>query len=68
MKTNKESFSGYILVAFTCLFFMAAIQLSLGEVGWQIVGIQPIPEVVEVEIEMQEVEEVAILSSVVFYK
>ncbi len=47
MKTERSTYSVYLLVIFTCLLFVATIKLSMGEVGMQILGMEPIPELEE---------------------
>ncbi len=47
MKMKRSTYSVYLLVIFTCLLFVATIKLSMGDVGMQILGMQPIPELDE---------------------
>ncbi len=55
MKTERSTYSVYLLVIFTCLLFVATIKLSMGEVGMQILGMEPIPELEEQKIVKEEV-------------
>ena len=55
MKMKRSTYSVYLLVIFTCLLFVATIKLSMGDVGMQILGMQPIPELDEQQIVKKEV-------------
>ncbi len=55
MKAKRSTYTVYLLVIFTCLLFVATIKLSMGEVGMQILGMQPIPQVEEQIIVKKEV-------------
>ena len=55
MKAKRSTYTVTLLVIFTCLLFVATIKLSMGEVGMQILGMQPIPELNEQQIVKEKV-------------
>ena len=57
MKTKRSTYTVTLLVIFTCLLFVATIKLSMGKVGMQILGMEPIPELNDQQVIKEEIAE-----------